>query len=55
MLVGDQCGKAEEAMELYVSAFEGSRVIAVERFGPEDEGERASSTRALRWRAVRSW
>jgi len=40
MLVGDQCGKAEEAMELYVSAFEGSRVIAVERFGPEDEGER---------------
>jgi len=23
-----------------VPAFEGSRVIAVERFGPEDEGER---------------
>lgn len=27
-------------MELYVSVFEGSRVIDVERFGPEDEGER---------------
>jgi predicted 3-demethylubiquinone-9 3-methyltransferase (glyoxalase superfamily) len=40
MFVGDQCGKAEEAMELYVSAFEGSRVIDVERFGPDDEGER---------------
>jgi predicted 3-demethylubiquinone-9 3-methyltransferase (glyoxalase superfamily) len=39
MFVGDQCGNAEEAMELYVSAFEGSRVISVERFGPEDEGE----------------
>jgi predicted 3-demethylubiquinone-9 3-methyltransferase (glyoxalase superfamily) len=40
MFVGDQCGKAEEAMELYVSAFEDSRVVSVERFGPEDEGER---------------
>ena len=38
--VGDQCGKAEEAIELYVSAFEGARVIHVERFGPEDVGER---------------
>ena len=40
MFVGDHCGKAEEAIELYVSAFEDSRVVSVERFGPEDEGER---------------
>jgi predicted 3-demethylubiquinone-9 3-methyltransferase (glyoxalase superfamily) len=40
MFVGDQCGNAEEAMELYVSAFAGGRVLHVERFGPEDEGER---------------
>ncbi len=26
-------------MELYVSAFEGSRIIHVERFAPEDEGQ----------------
>lgn len=40
MFVGDQCGKAEEAMELYVSTFDDSRVLSVERFGPEDEGQR---------------
>jgi predicted 3-demethylubiquinone-9 3-methyltransferase (glyoxalase superfamily) len=40
MFVGDQCGSAEAAMNLYVSAFERSRVIEVERFGPDDEGER---------------
>ena len=40
MFVGDQCGKAEDAIELYVSAFEGARVIHVEHFGPEDVGER---------------
>jgi predicted 3-demethylubiquinone-9 3-methyltransferase (glyoxalase superfamily) len=39
MFVGEQCGKAEEAMERYVSAFEDSRVVSVERFGREDEGE----------------
>jgi len=39
MFVGDQCGNAEEAMELYVSAFEGSRVTHVERFASGDAGE----------------
>jgi predicted 3-demethylubiquinone-9 3-methyltransferase (glyoxalase superfamily) len=39
MFVGEQCGKAEEAMELYVSAFADTAVLDVERFGPE-EGER---------------
>jgi predicted 3-demethylubiquinone-9 3-methyltransferase (glyoxalase superfamily) len=40
MFVGDQCGRAEEAMNLYVSAFERSRVIGVERWRPDDGGER---------------
>ena len=37
MFVGEQYGKAEEAMNLYVSSFESSRVLHVERFAPEDE------------------
>ena len=37
MFVGDQCGNAEAAMELYLSAFEGSRVIDVERIEPADD------------------
>lgn len=40
MFVGDQCGNAEEAMNLYISAFERSRVIDVDHFGPDDESER---------------
>jgi predicted 3-demethylubiquinone-9 3-methyltransferase (glyoxalase superfamily) len=40
MFVGDQCGKAEEAMNLYVSLFEDSGVLEVEHYGPNDEQER---------------
>ena len=37
MFVGDQCGKAEEAMNLYVSLFENSRILDIERYGADEE------------------
>jgi predicted 3-demethylubiquinone-9 3-methyltransferase (glyoxalase superfamily) len=37
MFVGEQCGRAEEAMSLYVSLFDDSRILDVERFGPDEE------------------
>lgn len=40
MFVGDQCGKAEEAIDLYVSAFADAAVLEVERLGSEDGGDR---------------
>jgi predicted 3-demethylubiquinone-9 3-methyltransferase (glyoxalase superfamily) len=51
----DQCGKPEEAIELYVSAFEGSRVVHVEYFRAENEGEAGIKQAASRSPAVRSW
>lgn len=36
MFVGEQAGKAEEAMELYTSLFEDSGVNRIERYGPDD-------------------
>ena len=38
MFTGDQCGRAEEAMELYVSLFGDSRIVSVDRFGEDEEG-----------------
>jgi predicted 3-demethylubiquinone-9 3-methyltransferase (glyoxalase superfamily) len=38
MFVGDQCGKAEEAMALYTSLFADSRIVEVERYGPDEPG-----------------
>jgi predicted 3-demethylubiquinone-9 3-methyltransferase (glyoxalase superfamily) len=35
MFVGDQCGRAEEAIELYTSVFQGSRVLSLDRWEPE--------------------
>jgi len=37
MFVGDQHGKAEEAMNVYVSLFEDSRILGVERFEAGDD------------------
>ena len=37
MFVGDQHGRAEEAMNLYVSLFEDSRILEAERYGPGEE------------------
>jgi predicted 3-demethylubiquinone-9 3-methyltransferase (glyoxalase superfamily) len=36
MFVGPQAGKAEEAVDLYVSAFDDSRVIAIEHWGADE-------------------
>jgi predicted 3-demethylubiquinone-9 3-methyltransferase (glyoxalase superfamily) len=40
-------GKAEEAMNLYVSLFENSRVVAITRFGPGEAGAEGSIMRGL--------
>jgi predicted 3-demethylubiquinone-9 3-methyltransferase (glyoxalase superfamily) len=39
-------GKAEEAMNLYVSLFRGSEVVRVERYGPGEPGAEGSVKRA---------
>lgn len=38
MFVGAQLGKAEEAINLYVSLFQNSQVIAIERYGAGQTG-----------------
>jgi predicted 3-demethylubiquinone-9 3-methyltransferase (glyoxalase superfamily) len=44
MFIGDQHGKAEEAMDLYISLFENSRILEIERYGA-DEGEREGTVK----------
>ena len=39
-------GKAEEAMELYVQSFPGSRIVMVERYGPGEDGREGTVKRA---------
>src|SRR3954469_16652588 len=39
-------GKADEAMNLYVSLFKGSRVTRVEKYGPGEQGNEGSVKRA---------
>ena len=50
MFVGEQHGKAEEAINLYVSLFKNSRIIQIERYGsgePEPEGTVKHATFSL--------
>ena len=46
MFVGDQHGRAEEAMAFYVSSFENSRVLEVERHGAGEDEPAGSVKRA---------
>jgi len=46
MFVGDQHGKAEEAMNLYVSLFENSRILEIERYGANEEEREGTVKRA---------
>jgi predicted 3-demethylubiquinone-9 3-methyltransferase (glyoxalase superfamily) len=47
MFVGEQHGKAEEAIQLYTSLFQNSRVEHVERYGAGEDGEEGSVKHAL--------
>lgn len=40
MFVGEQYGRAEGAMGLYTSLFDDGRIVSIERYGPDDPGER---------------
>jgi predicted 3-demethylubiquinone-9 3-methyltransferase (glyoxalase superfamily) len=46
MFVGNQHGRAEEAMGLYVSLLEGSQILEVERYGPGEEEREGTVKRA---------
>ena len=37
MFVGDQQGNAEEAMGFYTSLFGNSRIVSIERYGPDED------------------
>jgi predicted 3-demethylubiquinone-9 3-methyltransferase (glyoxalase superfamily) len=47
MFVGDQCGKAEEAMALYTSLFADSRILDVDRYGSAEPGTGVKQARFL--------
>lgn len=48
MFVGEQRGKAEEAVKFYVSLFRNSHVDKVERYGP-NEGEQEGTVKQARF------
>jgi predicted 3-demethylubiquinone-9 3-methyltransferase (glyoxalase superfamily) len=48
MFCGDQHGKAEEAIHWYCSVFERSRIIAIDKYGP-DEGQPEGTVRVARF------
>jgi predicted 3-demethylubiquinone-9 3-methyltransferase (glyoxalase superfamily) len=48
MFVGEQCGKAEEAIKLYTSLFKNSKVKSIERFNTGDaQGKEGTVKHAL--------
>jgi predicted 3-demethylubiquinone-9 3-methyltransferase (glyoxalase superfamily) len=50
LFVGDQAGKAEEAITLYTSVFAGSEISSIERFGANDkDGETEGLVRAAKF------
>ena len=50
LFVGDQAGKAEEAITLYTSVFSGSEITSIERYGANDEdGETEGLVKAAKF------
>ncbi len=48
MFVGDQAGKAEEAITLYTSLFDNSEILSIERYGA-NESEPEGSVKVARF------
>src|SRR5258708_13364728 len=44
LFVGEQCGKAEEAITFYMSLFKNSRLLHIERWSEGEEKEEAAGT-----------
>ena len=44
LFVGEQCGKAEEAMAFYMSLFKHSRLLQIERWSEGEDKEEAAGT-----------
>lgn len=44
LFVGEQCGKAEEALTFYLSLFKNSRLLHIERWSVGEEKEEAAGT-----------
>jgi len=50
LFVGDQAGKAEEAITLYTSVFAGSEIGSIERYGTNDaDGETEGFVRTVKF------
>ncbi|TMD61345.1 MAG: VOC family protein [Chloroflexi bacterium] len=47
MFVGEQFGKAEEAIHFYVSLFKNSRIITIARYGAGEQGPEGAISHAV--------
>jgi predicted 3-demethylubiquinone-9 3-methyltransferase (glyoxalase superfamily) len=54
MFVGDQYGRAQEAIDLYTSTFDDAEVLSVERFG-EEEGQEGVKQARIRVAGAELW